>query len=249
MNLAPGDNRSSFHFSNILSAICGDPRRFSFEQQMLDFVLIFSTVAAVTNGIENSMLGISGSGISFIQAVIYLTGYWLARTKRLPTQLTTAVMIVNFLVISTIAWFYNEGLDDSVPFFFIMPLVICFAILRGWLRNFFAFLIIAVMLVLSAIQISQSELVTPYPSVQVKYLDILYSFGLITVFFSGYVTISRYNLDQRRKQADDLLLNILPEPIAEKLKYNPTQPTIAQDFSKVRILFADIVNFTPFHLI
>lgn len=83
-----------------------------------------------------------------------------------------------------------------------------------------------------------------YPSVQAKYIDILYTFGVITVFFLGYITIAQYNLDQRRKQVDDLLLNILPRPIAEKLKYNPSQ-TIAEDLSSVSILFADIVNFTP----
>jgi adenylate cyclase len=84
----------------------------------------------------------------------------------------------------------------------------------------------------------------PYPSVRGKYLDILYSFGVVTIFGMGYITISSFNLDQRRKQADDLLLNILPGSIAEKLKYSPTQ-TIAEDFSSVSILFADVVNFTP----
>lgn len=59
---------------------------------------------------------------------------------------------------------------------------------------------------------------------------------------------------QERKRAEDvlrieqekserLLLNILPPPIAEKLKEK--QGTIAQGFSEVTILFADIVGFTP----
>ncbi len=230
--------------ASLLITICGDPRQFSYERQMLNFLLIFSAAVSITNVIETALLGVSGTGILLVQAVIYSIGYWLVRTKRTPTQITTAVMLINFMLISSFAWFFNDGLDGSIPFFYIMPLVVCFTILRGRLRLIFVFIILANLLVLSLIQIFRPELVMSYPSVQAKYIDILYTFGVLTVFFLGYITIAQYNLDQRRKQVDDLLLNILPRPIAEKLKYNPSQ-TIAEDLSSVSILFADIVNFTP----
>ena len=44
-------------------------------------------------------------------------------------------------------------------------------------------------------------------------------------------------------RAETLLLNILPESIAERLK-DDTQP-IADQFSSASILFADVVDFTP----
>jgi len=40
-----------------------------------------------------------------------------------------------------------------------------------------------------------------------------------------------------------LLLNILPEKIAQRLKYDTS--SIAQGYDEVAVLFADIVNFTP----
>jgi adenylate cyclase len=43
--------------------------------------------------------------------------------------------------------------------------------------------------------------------------------------------------------ADNLLLNILPRSIADKLKAKPE--TIADSFSSASILFADVVEFTP----
>lgn len=46
----------------------------------------------------------------------------------------------------------------------------------------------------------------------------------------------------QQEKAEQLLLNILPEPIAEKLKQQPG--AIADSFSEVTVLFADIVNFT-----
>jgi guanylate cyclase len=43
--------------------------------------------------------------------------------------------------------------------------------------------------------------------------------------------------------ADNLLINVLPRSIAERLKAEPQ--TIADSFSSASILFADIANFTP----
>lgn len=46
-----------------------------------------------------------------------------------------------------------------------------------------------------------------------------------------------------QKKSEQLLLNILPEPIANQLKQN--LGVIAQQFNEVTIMFADIVGFTP----
>ncbi len=52
--------------------------------------------------------------------------------------------------------------------------------------------------------------------------------------------LARLQVEQQRSER--LLLNILPEPIAARLKENET--TIADSFSDATVLFADIVNFT-----
>ncbi len=49
-------------------------------------------------------------------------------------------------------------------------------------------------------------------------------------------------LRHQQEKTDRLLLNILPEPIADRLKQEPS--TIAEDFTDVTVLFADIVGFT-----
>jgi len=49
-------------------------------------------------------------------------------------------------------------------------------------------------------------------------------------------------LRQEQKKANDLLLNILPGPIADRLKDGEHQ--IADEFKDITVLFADIVNFT-----
>ena len=51
------------------------------------------------------------------------------------------------------------------------------------------------------------------------------------------------DLAAEQEKSEHLLLNILPAPIAERLKQG--EGTIADSFAEVTILFADIVNFTP----
>lgn len=50
-------------------------------------------------------------------------------------------------------------------------------------------------------------------------------------------------LQQEQEKSEQLLLNILPEAIVDRLKEN--QGAIAENFNEVTILFADIVGFTP----
>jgi hypothetical protein len=50
-------------------------------------------------------------------------------------------------------------------------------------------------------------------------------------------------LEEERRRSENLLLNILPPLIAERLKQGENM--IADYFSEVTVLFADIVNFTP----
>ncbi|NEP57469.1 MAG: response regulator [Symploca sp. SIO2G7] len=47
----------------------------------------------------------------------------------------------------------------------------------------------------------------------------------------------------QQEKSEQLLLNILPEPIAHQLKQNPG--AIAEQFNEVTIMFADLVEFTP----
>ena len=70
--------------------------------------------------------------------------------------------------------------------------------------------------------------------------------GLLAQNFNQMIARLKKTLDdlaEERERSEHLLLNILPAPIAERLKHG--EDTIADSFSEVTILFADIVNFTP----
>lgn len=58
------------------------------------------------------------------------------------------------------------------------------------------------------------------------------------------VTNAQEELQREKQRSEELLLNVLPEPVAERLKrgVNP----LADRFEHVTVLFADIVGFTSF---
>jgi adenylate cyclase len=68
----------------------------------------------------------------------------------------------------------------------------------------------------------------------------LIAIGILTVAVLAYFVRQR---DRFQARSDDLLHNILPDEIAERLKDGTTM--IADDFPAASVLFADIVGFTP----
>ncbi|MBY4675032.1 adenylate/guanylate cyclase domain-containing protein [Marinobacterium arenosum] len=70
--------------------------------------------------------------------------------------------------------------------------------------------------------------------------------GVLATNFNNMIGQLKFTLEElaaEQQKSEQLLLNILPAPIAERLKRG--EETIADSFAEVTILFADIVNFTP----
>jgi class 3 adenylate cyclase len=57
------------------------------------------------------------------------------------------------------------------------------------------------------------------------------------------IDVRTHELQLERARSESLLLNILPPPIAERLKQG--EEMIADRFEQATVLFADIANFTP----
>jgi len=67
--------------------------------------------------------------------------------------------------------------------------------------------------------------------------------GLTIELYMREAFLQRIATEEQRERAENLLLSILPAPIAKRLETSPD--VIADRFDNVSILFADIVNFTP----
>ncbi|PKA14693.1 adenylate/guanylate cyclase domain-containing protein [Leptospira haakeii] len=148
------------------------------------------------------------------------------------------ILILPVLLQLSLGGFENSG--AVIIWAILCPLgALSFAPIRQGLVWFGLFLVV---LVLTGF--AEFYLHLPVPKVE-RNMQILFfvinivGAGTLT-FFSLYYFISKNK--QEHDRAENLLLNILPEPIAERLKRNPS--TIADGYKLVSILFADIENFT-----
>ncbi len=76
-------------------------------------------------------------------------------------------------------------------------------------------------------------------------VEAIAAFNLVTVMLAAFFVLVYFIRQRDRFQAesDDLLRNILPDEIAERLKADMSM--IADDYPQASVLFADVVEFTP----
>ena len=89
------------------------------------------------------------------------------------------------------------------------------------------------------------------PSALLAFIIVPFLFTAVPMVWFGSLHVQRYARENYRsakllidsmQRSESLLLNILPQPIAERLKQS--SGTIADGFDSVSVLFADIVQFT-----
>jgi len=97
-----------------------------------------------------------------------------------------------------------------------------------------------------ALSLVLAEVVRPegadLPSAFVRTFDVLNIVAVSFVAMLLLVTFAR-GRDAAQERVEALLLNILPEEVAQRLQNDPS--TIADHFDDASILFADVVDFTP----
>ena len=110
---------------------------------------------------------------------------------------------------------------------------------RAGLRAFIVFLLMEVGLACFDPQIRAGRPAVPQG---LSFALLIINVAIVSIVVFTLTVLMVSELNDARSRADGLLLNILPGPIAERLKRNPE--IIADRFDEVTILFADIVDFT-----
>lgn len=170
---------------------------------------------------------------------------WTLRDNKLPTLLTFAVEIPLHAVLCT----YLMGI---APFFlgYVLFPILLFPLVPYWppKTRLLASLAMGIIFVASG----TSALVTePARALSNGWNTFFFLFnagpivpflGLFTAIYATAAVAAEEKLEREYERAEGLLHNILPEPIAARLKENPQ--LIADEYPSVSVLFADIVNFT-----
>jgi class 3 adenylate cyclase len=105
-----------------------------------------------------------------------------------------------------------------------------------WLAAFFADLVLAAVLDSTAMHSAK-----PLPTSAILILFALNIAGIGSLTF-GALSYFRIQRDAAERRSQELLLNVLPEPIAARLKRG--QEPIADDYDDISVLFADLAGFT-----
>ncbi len=228
----------------IFQWICGHPREFPVYHQVLNWFIFSGIVLYSAGGINNTLLGLTPTWPMFAACAACGFGYYIARFKRRFVGPLAAILFTAWLSLAAAAWYTNGGLLGSTPLWMLLLTGFLIVVRRPQVRLLVMALWLGEFAVLAALQIANPASVTPYPTPRIGYIDMTFSVIIVSLYLIGYIGILSYNLERRRRQADQLLLNILPRPIAEQLEYAPDQ-IVAESVDGASVLFADVAGFTP----
>ena len=165
-----------------------------------------------------------------------------ARTRNFASLRTAQLVLI--LVLPALGMIMLGGLDESsnvVVWSFLAPLgAVAFdrpSRAWPWFGAFVGTIVVSLGL---------AEVVRPdgaeLPGGFVHTFDVLNIVAVSFVAMLLLVTFAR-GRDAAQERVEALLLNILPDEVAERLQRDPS--TIADHFDEASILFADVVDFTP----
>lgn len=138
--------------------------------------------------------------------------------------------------------------------FYYVGLIICLMFIYTFVRMRFWYAIVANIVVIAGYEFVAIGHQQSLTSLQTTLIFLTGNFFLIAANIVGAFTcysleyysrrdyLQRCVIESERAKAEHLLLNILPQPIADRLKRH--DQTIADSFESVSVLFADIANFT-----
>jgi adenylate cyclase len=177
--------------------------------------------------------------LSFVPLINTLKAHELARTLLVLAYVTN-------ILISCLIWKTNL----NIQYFFLLAVFVCPFLFNKKERLLVITLLIGLCFLFISLEVwFYLSAVRSVTSLEQNVFKLLYTclFALSCLLCSFYlwkiVDRSWQKLAVEKNHSEQLLLNILPLSIAQRLKHSPK--LIADYFEQASILFADIQNFTP----
>ncbi len=175
------------------------------------------------------------------------TLYYFSRIKRIyNVWLSTGVI----LFILSIVWFMNNGAIGSIPYIFILSLIILVLIAKRNQQNNILYIFLITIICLYALEYFFGDvLVYEYPSKQIYYKDMIFVFNLVlvsTFFVARYVKRS-YEYERNKVNFQKGIIEEQNSQIYSSLEYaSMVQRNIISDENDLKNLFTDyFVLFKP----
>ena len=182
---------------------------------------------------------------NIVSILIFLGAFISSRTGRMTFGLVTATLE---LIAHACTATYVFGLGSAFHVYLYGSVMLCFLLnIPIKIKFIFGFLTCAIIVFLLGFAPRECSIDHIGPDV-IAAFEIFNSLNLVTMsmgccfFYHMAVTQAKSNLSNEYKRSESLLHNILPPPIAKRLKNE--EANIADGFPACSVLFADIVGFT-----
>lgn len=187
------------------------------------------------------------AAMPYAYVVIATWALWLLRRSRsidLPRRVVLVTMSVLPFTLQWVLGGYSHSGAVSMWALMVPALAFMFGAPPGrWVVAFVGLSVIS-----GVLDPTLAERFGPLPPTMVRVLFVINAVAVGATYFTALMLFTmersrtRAIIEAERERADALLLNVLPPPIAERLKAG--EHVIADAHPAVSILFADIVGFT-----
>lgn len=188
----------------MIRTIIGSSELFPIEHRFLNgacAISLFFSVAIVINNIAleldpvlNLIIGLS--------SVVFGVLYYFARIRRYYLVPLWGLIIL-FIIDVPPAWFLNSGLFGSTLYICILILTLLIVIVRGRSRAIIAVLFIAELLAMIAVEYWYPDLVVPYKSRGMQFVDIFGNLAFALVMLVLLIMLVMKNYEEEKKKADE----------------------------------------------
>jgi class 3 adenylate cyclase len=225
-------------------ALPGDSESRRSQKVLAALIFIIAGPMLVLNSIGNFTAGLSGVGWVFIVLGVFLIIAFFVELKfpAFYIPLVYAAFVVS-LAGNLLAHLLSGGTTSGnfhIGWAVFTPLLAVLLIDRRALL----LAMIPFMLVVLGVILFEPWALSNMPQVDPTFMLFNYAIGLailgVMISLASLYLVGQ--IENYRRRADDLLLNILPGAIAIRLKEG--EDTIADGYNEVSVLFADIVDFT-----
>ncbi len=176
----------------------------------------------------------------------YGVGFWCNRTGR---HLATAVIAVIELCVHQVMAIHYIGWNSGIQYYLMLIPSVVFSLSGG--RRLLKTSLVTVatvtfLVILMVMRDGEPQYVLPgvlLAVLNVVNISMVFALlGFLTYNYAHAAEVTEARLNEEYRRAESLLHNILPVPIAERLKH--TGGIIADGFEDASVLFADLVGFT-----
>jgi adenylate cyclase len=225
-------------------ALPGDSENIRLQKTLGVLLIFLSVINVFLNLIPQLYFGIYSPSLlfAFLGLLFFFGGLLILAVPRTFNFIVKLLPLSGVLVFSIGQVLYGGFASGMISVHWNLAVIVAVVMVVGARFSAWTFVLSTLALFFVALFEPYANEIGPEFTTEARMVTNFFSLEalMVTLFFGVLYLFLR--MEYYRRRSNDLLQNILPRPIATRLKEDPH--TIADGYSEVTVLFADIVDFT-----